>query len=64
MGSLFQRVQFWTLRCVLGAASAATESTLFSAVSRHVNRRTARYMLCFLIFSPGLFQAAPGKPFP
>jgi alpha-1,2-mannosyltransferase len=52
-------VEFYFLRIVLAFACALCESRLYSVVSRTINPRVAIFFAMALLFSPGMYHAAP-----
>lgn len=51
--------QFYGLRIILGIVSGFVEISFVNAISRAFNYSIARYLKIMLIFSPGMFIAAP-----
>ncbi|OWY94351.1 Alpha mannosyltransferase, partial [Phytophthora megakarya] len=49
---------FYWLRAALGLLSAYTEATFYQSTSRRFGRRTARYLLCILLFNARMFHAS------
>ena len=61
VGSLFARsktFEFYLLRVLLAICCAATETRLFSAISRTLNPRIGIVYLMVVAFSPGIFYAS------
>jgi alpha-1,2-mannosyltransferase len=52
-------VEFYFLRITLALVCAACESRLYSVVSRTINPRVAIFFAMALLFSPGMYYAAP-----
>jgi alpha-1,2-mannosyltransferase len=52
-------VEFYFLRTTLALVCALCQSRLYSVVSRTVNPRVAIFFAMALIFSPGMYHAAP-----
>jgi alpha-1,2-mannosyltransferase len=52
-------VEFYFLRIFLGLVCALCESRLYSVVSRTINPRVAIFFAMALVFSPGMYHAAP-----
>jgi alpha-1,2-mannosyltransferase len=52
-------VEFYFLRVALALVCALCESRLYSVVSRTVNPRVAIFFAMALLFSPGMYHAAP-----
>lgn len=50
--------EFYMLRTVLAVACAASETRLFSAISRTLNPRIGIMFLMAMVFSPGMFHAS------
>jgi len=49
---------FYGLRAALGLLSAYSEALFYRSTSRCFGRRTARYLLCILLFNAGIFHAS------
>lgn len=49
---------FYGLRATFGLFSAYAEAHFYHSVSRRFGRRTARYLLCILLFNVGIFHAS------
>ncbi|KAF2819493.1 hypothetical protein CC86DRAFT_129829 [Ophiobolus disseminans] len=52
-------VEFYFLRICLALTCALCESKLFSVISRTINPRVAIFFAMALVFSPGMYHAAP-----
>jgi alpha-1,2-mannosyltransferase len=52
-------VEFYFLRIALALVCALCESRLYSVVSRTINPRVAIFYAMALVFSPGMYHAAP-----
>jgi alpha-1,2-mannosyltransferase len=52
-------VEFYFLRIALALVCALCESRLYSVVSRTINPRVAIFFAMALVFSPGMYHAAP-----
>ncbi|KAH3939517.1 mannosyltransferase [Parastagonospora nodorum] len=52
-------VEFYFLRVTLAVACALCQSRLYSVISRTINPRVAIFFAMALIFSPGMYHAAP-----
>lgn len=50
--------EFYALRCLLAFICAATETQLYSAISRNLNPRIGVYYLIVVAFTPGFFYAS------
>lgn len=50
--------EFYTLRCLLAGICAATETRLYSAISRTLNPRIGVFYLIIVAFTPGFFYAS------
>ena len=60
-GSLFtgsKTAEFYVLRIVLAVVCAATETRLYSAISRTLNPRIGVFYLMIVAFTPGFFYAS------
>ncbi|KAF2739358.1 hypothetical protein EJ04DRAFT_484095 [Polyplosphaeria fusca] len=51
--------QFYFLRTVLAFVCALCETRMYSTISRTLNSRVAIFFLIIMIFSPGMYHAAP-----
>ncbi|KAF2115467.1 Alg9-like mannosyltransferase family-domain-containing protein [Lophiotrema nucula] len=51
--------EFYLLRIVLAFVCAVCQSRLYSTISRTLNPRVAIFFLMVMIFSPGMYHAAP-----
>jgi alpha-1,2-mannosyltransferase len=61
LGSLFvssKAAEFYFLRIVLAMVCAATETRLYSAISRTLNPRIGVFYLLIVVFNPGFFYAS------
>ena len=61
LGSLFagsKTTEFYLLRVVLAVVCAATETRLYSAISRTLNPRIGIFYLMIVVFTPGFFYAS------
>lgn len=52
-------IEFYFLRVVLALVCTLCQTRLYSVVSRTINERVAVYFLFSLVFSPGMYHAAP-----
>lgn len=52
-------IEFYFLRVVLALTCALCETKLYSVISRTVNPRVAVFFTMALVFSPGMYHAAP-----
>lgn len=50
--------EFYSLRCLLAFVCAATETRLYSAISRTLNARIGVFYLMIVAFTPGIFYAS------
>ncbi|KAK5069764.1 mannosyltransferase [Lithohypha guttulata] len=50
--------EFYTLRCLLATICAATETRLYSAISRNLNPRIGVFYLMVVALTPGFFYAS------
>lgn len=51
--------EFYFLRAVLAIFCALCETRLYSTISRTLNPRVAVFFLMAMVFSPGMYHAAP-----
>lgn len=51
--------EFYFLRLVLALFCAVCETRLYSTVSRTLNPRVAAFFMMIMVFSPGMYHAAP-----
>lgn len=61
LGSFFtssKTAEFYILRVLLACICAATETRLYSAISRTLNPRIGVFYLMIVVFSPGFFYAS------
>uniref|UniRef100_M4B6B5 Mannosyltransferase n=1 Tax=Hyaloperonospora arabidopsidis (strain Emoy2) TaxID=559515 RepID=M4B6B5_HYAAE len=56
--TLHKLLLFYGLRAALGLVSAYAESRFYYSTSKCFGRRTARYLLCILLFNAGMFHAS------
>ncbi|KAF1916410.1 Alg9-like mannosyltransferase family-domain-containing protein [Ampelomyces quisqualis] len=52
-------VEFYFLRCTLALLCALCQSRLYAVISRTINPRVAIFFAIALLFSPGMYHAAP-----